>query len=167
VTALDRMLPSWDWRQRHERTLPVTPQEAVTALLASPAAPDGVVRALLRLRGLRTGTTIEDAMARMGFQVLHRAPTEVVVGAVGTPWRPGGGIRPFAADEPRTVRIAMDVRAEPAAAGCVLSTETRIAATDGDARRAFGRYWRVVGPFSALIRRRWLAAAERTAFRPQ
>jgi len=167
VAELDRLLPSWDWRERHERRLPVAAEQALAAFLATPAAPDGVVRALLRLRGLRTGMSIEDAMAHMGFQELYRSPTEVVLGAVGAPWRPGGAIRPFVADEPQTVRIAMDVRAEPAAEGCVLSTETRIGAADGDARRAFGRYWRLVGPFSALIRRRWLAAAERTARRPQ
>ena len=166
MPELDRLLPAWDWRERHELALPVTPEEAVTALLTLPAASDRVVRALFRLRGLRTGTTIEDAMARMGFQELHRSPTGVVVGAVGTPWRPSGTIRPFATDEPGTVRIAMDVRAEPAGEGCVLSTETRIAATDDAARRAFGRYWLAVHPFSAVIRRRWLAAARR-AVAPQ
>jgi hypothetical protein len=31
------------------------------------------------------------------------------------------------------------------------------------ARRAFGRYWRLVAPFSALIRRRWLRAAAANA----
>ncbi|HET7857550.1 MAG TPA: hypothetical protein VFL41_13925 [Gaiellaceae bacterium] len=33
------------------------------------------------------------------------------------------------------------------------------------ARRAFRAYWLVVGPFSALIRRRWLAAAMASAKR--
>ncbi len=167
MAELDQVLPTWHWNERHQRTLPVGPTEAVSAFLASPAAPDRAVGALFRLRGLRTGATIEDAMARMGFQELHRSPTEVVLGAVGTPWRPGGGIRPFAAGEPGTVRIAMNVRAEGTAEGCVLSTETRIAAVDDAARRAFGRYWRLVRPFSGLIRRRWLAAAERTVRRPQ
>lgn len=80
MAELDRLLPAWDWRERHELALPVKPEEAVKAFLGAPAAPDRVVRALLRLRGLR-----------------------------------------------------------------MLSTETRIAAIDGDARRAFGRYWRLVG----------------------
>jgi hypothetical protein len=31
---------------------------------------------------------------------------------------------------------------------------------DDRARRAFRRYWLVVGPFSGLIRRRWLRAVE-------
>ena len=134
----------------------------MAAFLASPAAPDFAVRTLFRLRGLRTGATIADAFARMGFEELHRSTTDVVVGASGTPWRPRGGIRPFDAGDPGTVRMATDIRAVPAPGGCVLSTETRIAAADDDARRAFGRYWRVVGPFSAVIRRRWLASTARS-----
>ena len=35
-------------------------------------------------------------------------------------------------------------------------------AVDAAARRAFRRYWLVVGPFSGLVRRRWLLAAARS-----
>ncbi|MGH8931088.1 MAG: hypothetical protein ACRDZO_10815 [Egibacteraceae bacterium] len=35
--------------------------------------------------------------------------------------------------------------------------QTRVHARDDGARKAFLRYWTVVGPFSALIRRRLLA----------
>ena len=162
MPALDSILPGFEWHERHERRLSAAPEQAVAAFLATPAAPDLAVRTLFRLRGLRTDATIADAFARMGFEELYRSATDVVVGASGTPWRPRGGIRSFAAGDPGTVRMATDIRAEPAPGGCVLSTETRIAALDDEARRAFGRYWRVVGPFSALIRRRWLAAAARS-----
>ena len=92
-----------------------------------------------------------------------REPDEVVFGASGRPWRPGGGMRTFAETSPGTVRVAVNLRAEPLPGGETrLSTETRIAAVDAGARRAFRRYWLVVGPFSALIRRRWLEAARRT-----
>jgi hypothetical protein len=50
-------------------------------------------------------------------------------------------------------------------AGTELCTETRVVATDADSRRRFGRYWRVIRPGSALIRRNWLAAAKRRAER--
>ena len=36
-----------------------------------------------------------------------------------------------------------------------------LSAADVGARRAFRRYWRLVGPFSALIRRLWLAEIRR------
>jgi hypothetical protein len=44
----------------------------------------------------------------------------------------------------------------------VLSTETRVACGDEGARRRFGRYWRVVAPFSGLIRGAMLREVERT-----
>ena len=167
MPALDSILGEFDWRERHQRRLAASPEQAVAAFLESPAAPDLVVRVLFGLRGLRADATIADAFARMGFEELHRSPVDLVVGASGTPWRPRGGIRPFAAGDPGTVRMATDIRAEPVPGGCVLSTETRIAALDDAARRSFGRYWRIVGPFSALIRRRWLAAAARSVRGPQ
>jgi hypothetical protein len=57
------------------------------------------------------------------------------------------------------VRIAADFRAD----GERLTTETRVAALDERSRRAFLRYWRIVGPCSAVIRRRWLAGIAKAA----
>jgi hypothetical protein len=159
VPAIDRFLPEWDVHEVHSIELAATPEEAIAAALAAPACPDGIVRVLYRLRGLSGRGSIEDAFTRMGFDVLAREAMEVVVGAAGTPWRPAGGIRPFAEAGPGTVRMAADLRAEPLAnGGSRLTTETRVAAVDAAARRRFLRYWRLVGPFSALIRRRWLRA---------
>jgi hypothetical protein len=158
VPAIDRFLPQWDAHEVHSIELPATPEDAIAAALAVSAAPDRIVRLLLRLRGLAPRTSIEDLFTRMGFDVLVREPTEVVVGAAGMPWRWAGNLRPFAEAAPGTVRIAADFRAEPSPAGSRLTTETRIAAVDAGARRRFLRYWRLVGPFSALIRRRWLRA---------
>jgi len=45
----------------------------------------------------------------------------------------------------------------------ILSTETRVHATDGAAQRRFARYWRLIYPGSALIRRSWLRAIRRRA----
>ena len=74
-------------------------------------------------------------------------------------------IGPFADARCGTVRIATDLRATPVVGGCILSTETRIVAVDDAARRAFRRYWVVVGPFSGLVRRRWLGAAREATTR--
>ena len=49
---------------------------------------------------------------------------------------------------------------------CLVTTETRIVATDPAARRKFGRYWRVIYPGSALIRKMWLRAVRQRAERP-
>ena len=46
---------------------------------------------------------------------------------------------------------------------CVVSTETRVFATDPSTRRRFARYWRVIYPGSALLRRMWLRAIKHRA----
>jgi hypothetical protein len=162
--SLDRWLPHYDVHERHSRKLPVEPARALAALLETPVGCDRLTRALLAVRGLRTGVLpVGRFFETLGFTVLEQTVTVLVVGASGRPWRASRGLRPFDQSGPGTVRIATDFRADPAAGGSVLSTETRVEATDDAARRAFRRYWLLVGPFSALIRRRWLAAAARRA----
>jgi hypothetical protein len=58
----------------------------------------------------------------------------------------------------------MNFRLEPrGASACVLSTETRVYATDAATRRIFKVYWRTIYPGSAIIRRSWLGAIKRRA----
>jgi hypothetical protein len=116
--------------------------------------------------------TIEGFFAAHRFVVLDRSPTEWVAGAVGGVWRPRGGLVRLddaeawrAAAVPGTIKGAVDFRAEPIPGGSRLTTETRVKAVDDRARRAFRLYWLAVGPFSALIRRRWLAAVMASAKR--
>jgi hypothetical protein len=89
--------------------------------------------------------TIEDLAARLGLVEHERTPTL---------WVGVGG---------RSVRVAIDFVARPDAEGTVLSTETRALASTRRARVAFRAYWLLIGPFSALIRRRWLRAIARAA----
>ena len=160
MRALDTALPRFDVHEVHMISLPCSPERAVELVLSAPAAPDRFLAALFRARGLPSDTTIAALFDRMGFDILTQTATEVVLAASGAPWRLSGGIRPFAAAGPGMVRVAADLRAIPAAGGCVLSTETRVQAVDDRSRRAFRLYWLVVGPFSSLIRRRWLRAVE-------
>jgi hypothetical protein len=48
----------------------------------------------------------------------------------------------------------------------LLTTETRIYATDSVSQRKFARYWSVVYPGSALIRRMWLRAIRKRSLSP-
>ncbi len=47
---------------------------------------------------------------------------------------------------------------ERAKGDCLLSTETRVFATDGVSRDRFGYYWRFIAPGSAALRLMWLRA---------
>ncbi len=157
MAVLDAWLPEWDVRARYERRVAADPATAVDAAIGMPIAPDGLVRALFRLRGLPRAGSVGGTLRALGFEELLREPGRVVLGAAGRPWVPRTPPRPFSAAGPGDVRLVVSVEAD----GEVLATETRVRAEDAAARRAFLRYWRVVGPFSGVIRRRWLAAADR------
>jgi hypothetical protein len=161
LSRLDELMPAWDARERHERRVPASPRDAVGAALGIPVAPDPLVRALFRLRGLPGGGSIEGAMRALGFERLVREDDCAVLGAAGRPWSPRGRIGRFSGAGPGEIRMLLEISATPVEGGALLATETRVAAVDDAARRAFRRYWLAVGPFSAFVRRRWLAAAER------
>lgn len=162
MAAIDRFLPEWDVNEAHEIVLDAAPRQALAAVLAAPAAPD-LARVLLRLRGVETAGSVESLLLGMGFEPLARESGEVVFGASGKPWRLRGAIFSFDAAPAGSVRMVANFLAEPLPDGRTrLSTETRVAAVDDGARRAFRRYWRLIAPFSSFIRRRWLAATRRS-----
>jgi len=161
LSRLDEFLPEWDARERHERRVPASAHDAVAAALGIPVAPDSLVRALFRLRGLPGGGSVEGALRALGFEQLICENECVVLGACGRPWSPGSRIGRFTAAGPGQIRMLLEISATDEGDGALLVTETRVAAVDARARRAFRRYWLAVGPFSAFVRRRWLAAAER------
>lgn len=66
--------------------------------------------------------------------------------------------------DPGFALAAINFRLEDAGNGeTLLTTETRVYATDASARRKFAAYWRVIYPGSALIRVMWLRAIKRRA----
>ena len=159
MPAIDDVLPQYDEHEVHSIALALPPAAAIAAALAAPVDADPLIRALFRLRGVRTSGTIGDTLRRLGLGELAHAEGEIVFGGSGTPWRLGTHIQPFDHAAAGQVRVVTDFRAD----GRTLTTETRVAAVDDAARRAFTRYWRVVGPFSGLIRQRWLRAIANTA----
>jgi hypothetical protein len=161
VALLDHVLPEYHVRERHERLVAAAPKDAVAAALGVPLAPDALVRALFRVRGIPGGGSVYGTLRALGFEQLVCQDDCVALGAAGRPWSPRGGMVPLGSAGPGQVRMVVSVEAVAAGDGALLATETRVAATDAGSLRAFRRYWLVVGPFSALIRRRWLAAAER------
>jgi len=61
-------------------------------------------------------------------------------------------------------KAVMNFRIEQAGGDAwLVSTETRVHATDASARRRFARYWAVIRPASGFIRRMWLRAIKRRA----
>lgn len=160
---MDGYLPRPWAVERHEITVDAPVERAWAAIEDVDLRADPLARFLLAARGLRGPARLRD-FERWGFVRLPASSErELVLGLVGRFWRPSGGVvrvapEEFAAfDRPGCVKAVWNVRADAAGEGAVVSTETRVAATDARARWLFRPYWFVVRPFSGLIRRRLLA----------
>jgi len=156
MKSLDAFLPAYDFLTRHAVAVAVDPVRADRALREVTFREVPLVRALLLARGLglrRGEDTVLGAMVPRAT-VLEDVPGEgVVLTLSGQFWR----LRGRGPEAPATAVI--DFRALPGS----LATETRVHIPDPVSRRKFGRYWRVVRPFSGLIRLVVLRAAKRRA----
>ena len=177
---IDRFLPEYDEFEHHEIAVAAPADRTYRAVKEIDLARSPIVLALLAARGLPhlfTGAVkpklrlqLDDILAS-GFVVLAEEPgRELVLGIVGKFWRPSSGVHrieasEFAAfDQPGFSKAVWNfVVTDRPDGGSTVATETRVSSTDGDARRNFGWYWRLVGPFSALIRRIVLGQIKREA----
>ncbi len=161
----------WDVGSVHSTEIAAPRDAAYEAVRRLDLGRSRVSRLLFLARGLRTGESIRlsDLLAR-GFVLLGEDPPhELLLGLVARPWTLMGGIRRLDAerfrrfDRPGYARIGWNFLVEPRGAGSRLLTETRIRCTDEASRRKFRWYWRVIGPFSGVIRREALLLIKRDA----
>jgi hypothetical protein len=182
VTALDRFLPVFQFHERHEREIAAS-QETVFAAVKAVTA--GEIRFLTTLafirrlgraepRGMLAPPPHEPILkvaTETSFVLLEETSgIEIVFGTAVI--RPPGVRRHRTPDEFRALQgpgmalAAMNFLIVPGArGGVILSTETRIFASDPKARRSFRNYWLLIYPGSAFIRRMWLRAIERRALK--
>ncbi|SNQ50532.1 hypothetical protein FRACA_480021 [Frankia canadensis] len=112
-----------------------------------------------------------DTFASRGFLPLCADADGIAAGIIGQFWharvpRPVGITDADAFDAfhtPGWAKAVTTITVVPERGGSRLSTSTAIHPTDDAARRAFGRYWRLIDVPSGLIRREWLAAIARRA----
>ncbi len=165
MALLDEVLPAWDFRERHSIRLEAPAERVFAAIREATPAEMPLVRSLFRLRRLPSASdrSLYEQL-EPSFRTLAEEPgRELVLGAIGQPWRwsrgrsPDADFRRFGG--PGYAKMALSFRYE----GGTLSTETRVLLTDPASRRAFRRYWLLVRPFSGLIRHGWLRAARRRA----
>lgn len=178
---IDDFMPDAQFAERHAVRVAAPPERAWQAVRALDLRGSPLVRTLFALRSLpglfagrqasgrALGTTME-GLLRSGFVLLaEQAPREIVLGLAGRFWTPTGGLvriqpgefRGF--DRPGMALGAWNFTILPTDGGSLVATETRVRCTDAAALRSFRRYWRVVRPFSGLIRLEGLRAVRRAA----
>jgi hypothetical protein len=156
VKSLDTYLPSYEFSTRHEIAVQADAEAADRALRKVTFKDVPLVRALLFARGLGLRRPTDNVLATMipRASVLEDVRGEgMVVSLSGQFWRVRGR-----GPEPPADAV-VDFRAHAGA----LTTETRVHISDPESRRRFARYWRIVRPFSGLIRSQVLRAAKRRA----
>jgi hypothetical protein len=193
-SLIDQHMPVFDVSEHHEIRVRAPVVEAYRAVRDLDLARSKMARGLLAIRGMlavlqpgpagklyrslgrRRTLTLEDVQ-ELGFVVLaERTEREYLIGVAGRFWIPGGGIRRIdpiefgSFDQPGHAEGVMSFAVRPEGTGSVVSTETRVWCVDDRARRSFRPYWRLIRPFSGLIRRQALAIikddAERSVSEP-
>lgn len=180
-TRLDDFIPVAQFGERHSVGIHASRERVERALRTVTADEIRLYRTLTWIRSPRVPwrQTPESILApsahepiltvalRSGFSLLAEEPgREIVLGTVvccrhARIAAPGDFLR---LEQPGYAKAAMNFRLEEkGAAETLLTTETRVFATDPRTARRFATYWRFIYPGSALIRRMWLRAVKERA----
>jgi hypothetical protein len=173
-SALDRLLPDYQFGERHKALVRASRQEVWRALHEVTPSEMALTRILFgvrnlpaRLAGARGAAPAGPWLTSLltsGFKVMAETPElELVLGTSGRFWELRA--RPHPQPDPGGALAAMDFRLEDTQGGILLTTETRVAVEDRAARRRFAIYWVVIQIGSGLIRRDLLQAVRRRAER--
>lgn len=180
---LDSFMPAYDVCERHCVAVAAPAEVTFAAAKTVDISDSRIIRAIFRARELiMRGAPIDpparprgmvDGMTALGWAVLAEVPgREIVLGAATQPWRANPAFRPLTASdfvafaEPDFVKIVWTLRADPQADGSsMFRSETRAVATDAGAAKKFRRYWALLSPGIALIRRAMLPAVVAAADR--
>jgi hypothetical protein len=183
---LDTFVPEYDFGEVHSVRLCAPPERALEKIKLVNLGEMPFVRLLFAVRsipayvGRKRGLPSEKAvplyeqMLNFGFVLLAEEPgRELVFGGIGQMFKASGGLTPVlrnaddfvAFGDPGYAKVAMNFSADRVDGSTELRTETRVLATDAVSRRRFSRYWWLIRPGSALVRRSWLGAAKQRAER--
>ena len=183
--AIDRVLDSYNFHEFHTTVVNAPPEAVYRAIQEVTVDEIRWFKPLMAIRSFPawlfqkrsqrpTSVPILEVATRSSFFYLVREPPrEIVVGTVGQFWKLAGGAPPprpaspeafVALDDAAFAKAVMNFAVEDAGRGkTILTTETRILAPEGTARRRFAAYWRLIYPGSSLIRVGWLEGIKKRA----
>jgi len=179
-TYLDDAMPEYQFWEKHSVRIHARPEQVMQAVRQSTFGDMKSLSMLLKIRsaGLRTPSQstgalaadrrILDAFSASGYVSGGGEHEIVTCGGANVPAR--RPLKPRSLEEcasyrePGAIKVAFNFKAGDAGQGwSVVSTETRVLATDDVTSRGMGRYWRLIVPGSGLLRRQWLAGIKRRA----
>lgn len=184
TALLDDFVPAYQFAESHTVRIKAPRARVVAAIRDVTANEITLFRTLTWIRRLGQpgpesilnpppNEPILSVAMRSGFMKLAEEPDrEIVLGTLAAAprgWRPNKDKQPTPEDfkalhAPGFALAAMNFRIADAAKGeTVVTTETRVYATDASVRRKFAAYWRTIYPGSALIRVMWLRAIRHRA----
>lgn len=183
MALIDEWMPDYDAVERHRIRVRAPAARLWPLVQALEMRRSPVISALIALRTLparlagrvppRPRATSRESLLRAGFVLLGEAEgSEIVLGLTGRFWRPSGDVlrvpaedfRAFA--EPGYAQAVWNFTVTEDGDAALVATETRIRCTDAASRRSFLRYWRLIHPFSGLIRTEMLRSIRRAAQAP-
>jgi hypothetical protein len=179
---LDRFMPVYEVVERHHLAVAAPAVVTFAASMDMDLEDSHVIRAIFKGRELLLGADADTrsharglvaVTKELGWGVLAEVPGhEIVMGAVTQPWKPNVVFRSLPPDEfrafnePDYVKIAWTLRADAVSGReSIARTETRVVATDAEARRKFRWYWARFSPGIVLIREISLRLIKREAER--
>ena len=182
MPSLDDVIPTAHFSERHQRRIAAPAASVWDALHELRLGDLTLSRTLMGIRTLPgrvggkgpprmvSGRFLEDGPVPVLITDPGRA---VIAGGVMQPWKLRGGdapprldataLRGF--DQPGWVKVGLDFVLYPDRGGTLLTTETRVLATDPGTHARFRLYWLVIRAGSGLIRHDMLRAVERRARR--
>lgn len=169
---LDVLLPGYSFNEYHEVRINASPEEVKHALQTTGVGDIPAIHLLLKIRGIENKNLNHKETSSQPAQKIFSTPdfnffvadsTEfisvmILKASAKTPPPEVTTVEQFMAfNEPGYVKVAFNFRFISLENGQTLvSTETRNYAMTKEDQRIFGRYWRIIYPGSAMIRRLWL-----------
>ena len=182
TALLESIMPAYDVQEVHSTHVDARPANAYAAILAVTPGETALARPFLWMRTLparvRGAGRIDDALWDRPFlsvpstAILGCVPDrEIVLGLIGEFWKLRHGERVAVQSREQFMAFngsgfavsTLSFHVDPEGSGSRVTTITRVRTTDPDSRRAFLRYWRVIGTGSAVLRRTWLRAVKARA----
>lgn len=161
MSLLDRYLPEFHVRSRHQIQIQATPEAVYEALTHLNLARSFTLRTLFRLRGLPASSVTWKDFEKMRFIRLGEIPNrEMLLGIIGKFWTLRGHLQRV--DPPGFLAFSQEGFAKGVwffhlessdGKNTTLTTETRVFCLGKEAERRFRLYWTFIGPASGWVRK--------------